>query len=46
MRVLLASPEQSALAGKEATMELRMGLNVLAAILSFAFLAAVVFGMI
>jgi hypothetical protein len=33
-------------AGKEATMELRMRLNVLAAIMSFAFLAAIVFGMI
>ena len=31
---------------KEATMELRMRLNVLAAIMSFGFLAAVVFGMI
>ena len=32
--------------GKEATMELRMRLNVLAAIMSFAFLAAIVFGMV
>jgi hypothetical protein len=30
---------------KEATMELRMRLNVLAAIISFAFLTAVIFGM-
>jgi hypothetical protein len=32
--------------GKEASMELRMRLNVLAAIISFAFLTAIVFGMI
>jgi len=32
--------------GKEAPMELKMRLNVLAAIMSFGFLAAVVFGMI
>jgi hypothetical protein len=33
-------------AGEGGTMELKMRLNVLAAIMSFAFLAAVVFGMI
>ena len=32
--------------GEGGTMELKMRLNVLAAIMSFAFLAAVVFGMI
>jgi hypothetical protein len=31
---------------KEAIMELRMGLNILAAVLSLGFLAAIVFGMI
>jgi hypothetical protein len=36
-------PEQS---GKEVSMELKMRLNVLAAIMSFTFLAAVVLGMI
>jgi hypothetical protein len=35
----------SASSGKEALMELRTRLNVLAAIISFAFLTAVVFGM-
>jgi hypothetical protein len=37
---------QSWLASEGGTMELRMRLNVLAAIMSFAFLAAIVFGMI
>ena len=32
--------------GKEATMELKMSLNVVAAVMSFAFLAAIVFGMV
>ena len=32
--------------GKEATMELMMRLNVVAAVMSFAFLAAIVFGMV
>jgi hypothetical protein len=40
----IASP--SAWSGKEALMELRTRLNVLAAIISFAFLTAVVLGMI
>ena len=31
---------------KEATMELTMRLNVLAAVLSFGFIAAIVFGMV
>jgi hypothetical protein len=30
----------------EGTMQLRIGLNIAAAIMSFAFLAAVVFGMV
>jgi hypothetical protein len=34
------------LSGKEATMELSMRLNVLAALLSFGFIAAIVIGMI
>jgi hypothetical protein len=33
-------------AGEEATMDLRMRLNVLAAIVSFAFLTAIVIGML
>jgi hypothetical protein len=40
---------RSAIAGspaKEATMELSMRLNVLAALLSFGFIAAIVFGMV
>ena len=37
--------QRSAWSGKEALMELRTRLNVLAAIISFAFLTAVVFGM-
>jgi hypothetical protein len=37
--------QPSAWSGKEALMELRTRLNVLAAIISFAFLTAVVFGM-
>jgi hypothetical protein len=38
-------PESRLLPAEEATMELRMRLNVLAAVISFAFLTAIVFGM-
>lgn len=34
------------ISGKEAQMELRIGLNVLAAVVSFAFLGAIIFGML
>jgi hypothetical protein len=40
------SARKPARPAKEATMELRMRLNVLAAIISFAFLTAIVFGMV
>jgi hypothetical protein len=39
------APESRLNPAKEAQMELRMRLNVLAAIVSFAFLTAIVFGM-
>jgi len=44
----VASPRQdpaSREAGKEDGMELRIGLNVVAAVMSFAFLAAIALGM-
>ena len=34
------------ISAKEATMEFRMGLNLIAAVTSFAFLAAIVLGMV
>ena len=39
------APESRLTPAREALMELRMRLNVLAAIVSFAFLTAIVFGM-
>jgi hypothetical protein len=45
-RVLASTPHPPVTPGEGGTMELKMRLNVLAAIMSFAFLAAVVFGMI
>jgi hypothetical protein len=41
-----ALDDRPAEVGKEARMELKMSLSVLAAIMSFAFLAAIVFGMV
>jgi hypothetical protein len=46
MRRRTFRPREPARPAKEATMELRMRLNVLAAIISFAFLTAIVFGMV
>jgi hypothetical protein len=43
-RVQIESPTK--VTAKEATMELSMRLNVLAALLSFGFIAAIVFGMV
>jgi hypothetical protein len=41
-----SAPERRLVPVKEAKMELKMRLNVLAAIVSFAFLTAIVFGMV
>jgi hypothetical protein len=44
--MILAAELRLPLAGKGRTMEVRLTLNALAAAISFAFLAAVVFGMV